>query len=287
MAVLPSKSEDLEFVAGGHRSGLLEQRARLAPYGLAVRNALAFVLPPVSLIVIFLAAWEISCRWWAIPEMIVPPPSSVWTSLKRAFPLILQHAVPTTLEMLAAFATALVSGIVIAGFIVRFKLLERALFPNLVMFQFIPKIALAPLFIVWFGIDSESRLTYAIFISFFPILIATVTGLRNIPPDLLRLARSIPASEWQTFITIRFPIALPYIFSGMKVAVTMSMIGIIVGEFITSQRGLGYLILFAASKAETALIMATISILCVIGLSIFSLVLLAERIFKRWYGEFS
>lgn len=280
MTILPAENAGADYrLRKKSQTGWLARRGRVAT------QALASVLPPVLLIVVFLAAWETLCRLWSVPEMIVPTPSAVWASLTRGLPLILRHAIPTTLEMLTAFATALVLGVTVAGLIVRFKLLERALLPNLVMFQFIPKIALAPLFIVWFGIGSESRLIYAIFISFFPILIATATGLRNVPQDLLRLARSIPASEWQTFITIRFPIALPYIFSGMKIAVTMSMIGIIVGEFITSQRGLGYLILFAASKAETALIMAAISVLCVIGLTIFSMLLLAERLFKQWYGE--
>jgi NitT/TauT family transport system permease protein len=152
-----------------------------------------------------------------------------------------------------------------------------------VLFQLIPKVALAPLFIVWLGIGSQSRLAFALFISFFPIVISMATGLLEVDRDMLRLCRSLTATEWQIFTSVRFPAALPYLFSGMKIAMTMAMIGVIVGEFITAQAGLGYLIIFATSRAETGVIMAAIGLLCVIGLGLYGLVLLGEAAMRRWY----
>lgn len=206
--------------------------------------------------------------------------------LTAGWPPILPHAVPTMLEALAGFVIASVLGIALAGAITYSNLLREALYPNMVLFQLIPKIALAPLFIIWLGIGAESRLSFATFISFFPIVVATATGLSQIHPDMIRLGHSLTATKWQIFRTIRFPFALPYIFSGLKIAITMSMIGVIGGEFITAQEGLGYLIPFASSKAETSLVLARIAILCVIGLGFFGIVAMIERLVKHVYGSF-
>jgi NitT/TauT family transport system permease protein len=152
------------------------------------------------------------------------------------------------------------------------------------VFQLIPKIALAPLFIVWLGIGLPSRVTFSIFICFFPILIATATGLQSLPLDMLRLCRSVGASNWQILLSVRFPMALPFIFSGMKIAATLAIIGIVVGEFIASRAGLGYLILFASSRQQTDLSLACIAVLCAVGLLVYGLTALAERLFAVWHG---
>ncbi|MCZ6855145.1 MAG: ABC transporter permease subunit, partial [Gammaproteobacteria bacterium] len=128
------------------------------------------------------------------------------------------------------------------------------------------------------------RLAFSAFISFFPIVIATSAGLTSVHPDMLRLARSLTATEWQTFLTVRFPFALPYIFSGMKIAMTFSIIGVIVGEFITSQRGIGYLILLASSKAETDFIFAGLIVLSGMGLTLYGTVALGEWLIKKRYS---
>jgi NitT/TauT family transport system permease protein len=162
-------------------------------------------------------------------------------------------------------------------------LLRDILYPNLVAFQLIPKVALAPLFVIWLGISSESRLAYATFISFFPVVIATSVGLATTERDAIRLCRSLNASTWQTFMMVRFPFALPHIFSGLKIAVTMSFIGVIIGEFISAKAGLGFYILYAGSRMETAAIFAAIFVLCVIGLALFGAVAGGERLVRRWY----
>jgi len=161
---------------------------------------------------------------------------------------------------------------------------REALYPNIVMFQLIPKIALAPLFIVWLGVGSRSCIVVAIFIAFFPVVVSTATGLVSAKPEVLQLCRSLTASEWQTFRLARFPYAMPFVFAGMKVGVTMAMIGVIVGEFITAQAGLGYIIMFASSAGETATVLAAIVLLCAIGLALFGLVALGEMAVRRWFG---
>ena len=137
---------------------------------------------------------------------------------------------------------------------------------------------------MWLGIGSQSRLAFSVFISIFPIIIATTAGLSAADPNAVRLCRSLTASEWQIFTNIRFPSALPYIFSGMKIGITLSIIGVIIGEFITSQRGLGYLIIFATSRADTVVAMAAIVVLCASGLLLYGAVALAEKLTDRRYG---
>jgi NitT/TauT family transport system permease protein len=152
-------------------------------------------------------------------------------------------------------------------------------------FQLIPKIALAPLFILWFGIGPSSRLAYIIFISFFPVVLASVTGLLATPPEMLRLCRAYSARPADVFLRVRFPYAVPMIFSGLKISVTLAIVGVVVGEFISAQAGLGYLILFASSQADTPLAMAAITVLCVIGLALYGAVVLAESVILRRLGE--
>jgi NitT/TauT family transport system permease protein len=241
------------------------------------------VVLPVATAGVVLVAWEIVVRLYKVPSVIMPPPTEVVHVLARNYPLLLEHAVPTMTETIVGFVLATVLGVALAIVITYSPIWRAALYPNLVLFQLIPKVALAPLFIVWLGIGTQSRLAFSLFISFFPIVISMATGLVEVDRDMLRLCRSLTASEWQIFTSIRFPSALPYLFSGMKIAMTMSMIGVIVGEFITAQAGLGYLIIFATSRAETAVIMAAIALLCAIGLALYGLVLLGEIAMRRWY----
>jgi NitT/TauT family transport system permease protein len=159
------------------------------------------------------------------------------------------------------------------------------LYPNLVLFQLIPKIALAPLFVVWLGISSESRVAFAAFVSFFPIVISAALGFASTEATTLRLCRSLTASEWQCFLMVRFPFALPAIFSGMKIAMTMAIIGVIIGEFISAKAGLGFYILYASSRMETGVIFAALLVLCVIGVGLFGAVALAEMLVRRVYGR--
>jgi NitT/TauT family transport system permease protein len=241
------------------------------------------IVLPIATAAVGLVAWEVFVRIKRVPSAILPPPIEVIETLIAIRSLLLEHAWPTTVETVLGFLLATVVGIAVAIAITYSRAMREALYPLLVVFQLIPKVALAPLFIVWLGIGMSSRLTFALFISFFPVVISTAAGLINADRYMIRLARSLTATDWQIFVSIRFPGALPHIFSGLKIAATLSIIGVIVGEFITSQAGLGYIIVFATSRAETAAIMASIVVLCLIGLVLYGAVALAERVMLRWY----
>lgn len=239
---------------------------------------------PLGLAGIVLAAWQIAVTLAHIPPVILPSPASITKYIFDHYDILLMHAVPTTLESAAGFVIATLLGIVLAIIITYSRLAHEALYPNLIFFQLIPKIALAPLFIIWLGIGSQSRIAFAVFIAFFPVVISTAAGFASVDKSMLRLCRALTASEWQIFTSVRFPAALPYIFSGMKIAITLSIIGVIIGEFITAQAGLGYLIIFATARADTEISMAAIVVLCVCGLLLYGLVALSESIANRFYS---
>jgi NitT/TauT family transport system permease protein len=242
------------------------------------------VLLPLGFAVLMTVAWEILCRATRISPALLPAPSAVWMVLSENYGILFAHAWPTTIETVVSFGLATLLGVALAVAITFSAWVREALYPNIVMFQLIPKIALAPLFIVWLGVGSQSCIVVAIFIAFFPVVVSTATGLVSAKPEVLLLCRSLTASEWQMFRLARFPYAMPFVFAGMKVGVTMAMIGVIVGEFITAQAGLGYIIMFASSAGETATVLAAIVLLCIIGLVLFGLVALGEAAMQRWYG---
>jgi NitT/TauT family transport system permease protein len=239
---------------------------------------------PLGFAVVSLVVWEVTCRVARISPELLPPPSAVWKVLTGNPQILVEQAIPTTIEVVAGFAIATAVGVLLAIAITFSIMVREALYPNIVVFQVIPKIALAPLFIVWLGVGSRSCIVVAVFIAFFPVVVSTATGLVSVKPDVLQLCRSLTASEWQMFRLARFPYAMPYIFAGMKVAVTMAIIGVVVGEFITAQAGLGYIIMFASSAGETATVLAAIVVLCVIGLVLYGLVGVGELLIGRWYG---
>jgi NitT/TauT family transport system permease protein len=263
-------------------------KARAAQRGGLLSPHLGDRLRAVLLPIVFAAAsllfWQLVVGWARVPPAILPPPTDIAAQLVQNWGLILKHATQTATETLIAFGLSIPLGLVLAAFITWSPTIKKALLPNVVLFQLIPKIALAPLFIVWLGFGLPSRVTFSIFISFFPILIATAAGLQSLPLDMLRLCRSVGASDWQILLFVRFPMALPFVFSGMKIAATLAIIGIVVGEFIASRAGLGYLILFASSRQQMDLSLACIAVLCAIGLLVYGLTALAERLFTIWHG---
>jgi NitT/TauT family transport system permease protein len=260
---------------------------RLAITALRVPNLrdLRPVILPIATAAAVLLIWQIAVAALRVPAVILPPPTEIATELWRAWPVLLYHALPTTLDSLMAFFTATALGVGLAVAITYSPLLREMLYPNLVLFQLIPKIALAPLFVVWLGISSESRVAFAAFVSFFPIVISAALGFASTEATTLRLCRSLTASEWQSFVMVRFPFALPAIFSGMKIAMTMAIIGVIIGEFISAKAGLGFYILYASSRMETGIIFAALFVLCVIGVGLFGAVALAEMLVRRVYGR--
>jgi NitT/TauT family transport system permease protein len=239
---------------------------------------------PLGLATIVLVGWQLAVMLGNIPSVILPSPISIAKYIIERYDILLMHAVPTTLESAAGFVLATLLGIALAIIITYSQIAREALYPNLVFFQLIPKIALAPLFIIWLGIGSQSRVAFSVFIAFFPVVIATTAGFMSADKGMLRLCRSLTATEWQIFTSVRFPSALPYVFSGMKIAVTLAIIGVIIGEFITAQAGLGYLIIFATARADTEISMAAIVVLSVCGLLLYGLVAVGESVANKFYS---
>jgi NitT/TauT family transport system permease protein len=242
------------------------------------------VLLPVLFAVAFLVAWQELTVRLAVSSMLVVPPTAIWAVFVQAWPILLVQSWPTLINAVVGFLVAAVLGVCLGGAVVMSRRIEQAFWPHVLIFQLVPKVAVAPLFIIWLGTGPASRLAFAVFLSFFPIAVSAAAGFRSADRTALRLCQSLTASTWQSFIHVRVPFAIPHIFAGLKVGVTVAIIGVVIGEFVTAQEGLGYIIMFASSAAETALVFAAITLLCVIGLLLYSAVALAEWFVHRWYG---
>lgn len=243
------------------------------------------ILLPLALGLGLLAVWEWSVRALGVSPILLPRPGAVLDVLTDNVPLLRQHALHTLRETLIAIVLSTLVGVLLAFLLSTSQRVRTALMPNLVFFELIPKIALAPLFIIWLGTGSESRLAFAFFLSFFPIVIATTAGLVSTDAALLRLCRALRAGWWQTLLQLRLPYAVPFVFSGIKIGSTMAVIGVIVGEFITGNQGLGYIIMFAASNMESALMLGAMTLLCLLGTGIYAAVVLLELLAGQRYGR--
>ncbi|MCI0549214.1 MAG: ABC transporter permease [Candidatus Rokubacteria bacterium] len=237
---------------------------------------------PTMTVVAIVLLWELAVRFFRIPEYLLPPPSGIATALVAEWRYLAVHTWVTTQEILLGFAMAVAVGLPTAMAIVYSPAIERSVYPLLVASQSVPKIAIAPLLIFWAGIGLLPKVLVAFLISFFPIIIDTVVGLRAVEPEMLHLARSMGAGERRIFLKIRFPTALPNIFAGLKVAVTLAVVGAIVGEFIQADQGLGYALQQATAVLNTRLGFAAILILALIGIVLFVAVELIERWLTPW-----
>jgi len=247
-------------------------------------SALRPVALPLGFAVAALLAWQFLTVALHVSPMLLVPPSAIWEVLDQAWPILLAQAYPTFVNTVGGFLIATVAGIFLGGSLVASRRIEQAIWPHVVIFQLVPKVAVAPLFIIWFGMGAGSRLAFAVFLSFFPIAVSAAAGFRATDPNALRLCRSLTAGTWQCFVAVRLPYAIPHIFAGLKVGATAAIIGVVISEFVTAQEGLGYIIMFASANAQTALMFAAIVLLCGVGLLIFGAVAVAEWLVRRWYG---
>ncbi|MCS0503673.1 ABC transporter permease [Ancylobacter mangrovi] len=240
-----------------------------------------FVWPlavPVGLLVL----WEVATRALGIRSIILPPPSEIIEVMVTRYDLILTHLWPSLYLTLTGFALSAVGGVLVAVLITTSPLLRKTLYPTIVVSQVVPKISIAPLFVVWFGTGMTSSLMLAVLVAFFPMTINAAMGFQSVDEDILRMARTYMGSRWQIFWKIQMPHALPFIFSGMKISITLAIIGVIVSEFVASQDGIGYLIKFAGGLLDTPLMMAAITALSLTGLVLYWLIAEAERLTVYW-----
>ena len=240
---------------------------------------------PIAFAATLLLLWEMVVVISGYPKVILPAPSDIFAALVADFPEICRQAVPTVRDTLAGFALAALLGVAMAALLTFSRLLKQAIYPLIIVIQLVPKIAWTPLFIVWAGIGWQSRLTIATFIAFFPIFISMVAGLESTDGSLVRLCRALTASRWRIFRLVRLPASMPYLFAGLKIAITLAVIGVIVAEFISSSEGLGFFILKSAALLRTDLILAAIVVLCAVGLACYGALHAGEIAVRRWRGE--
>jgi NitT/TauT family transport system permease protein len=239
-------------------------------------------LYPLVGVTIILVIWQIYVSTFGISRIVLPGPLDILQASISNWRILLQESWPTFLESVLGFALAVVIGIPVAVCVANSRVLNLTLYPILIATQSIPKVAVAPIILVWFGLGLQSKLVIAFLVAFFPIVVDTAAGMRATPPGLLELARSLRASPLQVFMKVQFPAALPFIFAGAKVAVTLAVIGAVIGEFVGSLNGLGNLLLTANSQLDGPLAWAALVWLSVLGILLFAAVVVAERIVMPW-----
>jgi NitT/TauT family transport system permease protein len=240
-------------------------------------------LQTLGFVILSLAAWEALCRLAGIPVWLLPSPSRIWTETAVLAPVLPRHLLATVLGILGGFSLAVIVAVPLAIMIVYSPLMRRLLYPPLLMLQSVPKVAVAPLLLIWVGYGMSSNIVIAASTAFFPIIITTSTGLQSVDSDLLDLTRSFRPSALKIFWKVRLPWAMPYFFSSLKVAITFAVIGAVVAEFIGSDKGLGYLILASSGNMNTAAMFGVLVILSVVGVACFYAVVLCERVLCPWY----
>ncbi|PBB27865.1 ABC transporter permease [Mesorhizobium sp. WSM4307] len=244
-------------------------------------------LPAVILLLATIVVWEAVVRIFAISAFIIPAPSEIAQSLVAQWGTLMQATLVTAGEILFGFLVSVAVGIAIALVIVRFDWLGRALYPLVVLFQNVPKVALAPIFILWFGYGLAPKIGLILVIAFFPVTLSMLAGMQSVDRSLLSLMNSVGASRTQILFRIRVPHSLPNLMAGTKIAATLSVIGAIVGEFAGASDGLGYVIQFASTQLDTALVFAALLLVSVLGIAFYYAAEILERIVVPWAPKFS
>jgi len=248
-------------------------------------NRLVRLALPVLGLVLLIVVWHAYVAAFDVPVAVLPRPALVLDSMIANWRLIVEEGWITLLESLYGFILAFVLGVPLAVAIAGSRTLNLMFYPLLIATQSLPKVALAPLILIWLGTGMESKLAIAWLVAFFPIVVDTATGLRNTPAEFLDLATAVRANRFQTFWKIQFPAAMPFVISGSKVAITLAVIGAVIGEFIGSNQGLGNLLLVANSQINIPLAFACLIGLALIGIGLYAAVAVVELALKPWFGE--
>ena len=249
------------------------------------RVLLSACVRPVLLVILLLVVWDLAIRLFHIPPYLIPSPWSVVRQLVSEWPRLLKESIPTTYATLGGFAMSIAFGIPMALVIAYSRTVESFVYPLLVFSQSVPKIAIAPLFVVWFGFGIVPKVIAAFMLGFFPIVVSTVMGFKSVDPDMLDLARSMKASRLATFARISLPQALPSIFEGLKVSITLAVVGAVVGEFVGSNSGIGYLLQIANGNFDLPLMFAALTVLSAIGVVLFVAIDVVERLMIPWHAS--
>jgi NitT/TauT family transport system permease protein len=262
------------------------------PKDIASDEARAPAIPPrvvdavltLATLVGVLVLWYSANATRAVSSLLLPSPLAVADGLVTLVTsgFFYDHLRATAIETLVGFTIAVLSGVVLAVALSHSRFIERVAAPYIVVFQVLPKVALAPVLVIWLGFGLESKIALSAAIAFFPVLVNTMKGIDHVPANSVRLLRSLSASRRQVFTMLTVPIALPYVFAGMRAAATLALIGAVVGEFVTAREGLGKLLVTFSSNAQQPLVWATTAFIGVLGLVLYGAVVLIARRTVWW-----
>jgi NitT/TauT family transport system permease protein len=257
--------------------------AERAASGTRLRASAMRAMKPVLFLLILCVLWDVVVRALKIPPYLIPKPGDVIQTLWKDGPSLLAAAVPTLQATVYGFIVSVAFGIPVALLIVVSRSAEDFVYPLLVFSQSVPKVAIAPLFVVWFGFGLFPRVISAFLLAFFPIVVSAVQGLKAVEPDMIDLVRAMEASRLQVFRMVSLPHALPSIFAGLKVSITLAVVGAVVGEFVGANAGLGVVLQRSIGNFELPTMFAALVLLALIGVVLFWLVELAERLVIPWH----
>jgi NitT/TauT family transport system permease protein len=243
----------------------------------AVRNG-----PVLAIFLVIFVLWELAVWLFHVPDFVLPAPSVIVAKIVATWQLMLVNALVTAKEIVLGFGLSVVIGIPLAVAVVYSRVFERVAFPFMVSLQTIPKVALAPILVMWLGYGIMPKVMVAFLISFFPIVISAVVGMRSAEKEMIYLVQSMGAGELTTFLKIRLPRALPSIFGGLKIGMGQAVVGATVGEFIAAEQGLGYLQLISQVRLDTPLLFAAVVVLSLLGVLLFKAVAIVERFALPW-----
>ena len=240
------------------------------------------VLLPLATGLAFVGLWEFACRQFDVPRYLIPAPSAIWADSTKNAGMIGGHTLATLWTIMLGFVASIVVSLPLAVAIVSTPIMANTIYPLLVLTQSIPKVALAPVLVVLLGTNEMPRVVITFLVAFFPLVLAIATGLNAVPDELIELGRVCRASRWKELVRIRLPYAIPFIFSGLKAAITLSVVGAVVAEFVNADRGLGYLIVTSTAFFQVPTAWAALIVLSLIGIVLFQIIVVIERVFFPW-----
>jgi NitT/TauT family transport system permease protein len=240
---------------------------------------------PLAVIVALIVLWWLLSAMHVVKPYLLPSPWTTWQAIIHNAGYLWTNTLTTAFETVAAFIVSIIFGIVAGVVMVYSKTIEKTLYPLLVLAQVVPKIALAPLFVVWLGFGNVPKILVAFLIAFFPVVVSSFVGLRSVDPEIIDLAATMNASPLQMFFKFRFPASLPHLFSGIKVAATLAVTGAVVGEFVGSNNGIGNVILEANGNVNTPMLFSGLIVLSLFGVILFVIVEVIERLVMPWHSS--
>jgi NitT/TauT family transport system permease protein len=246
------------------------------------RKIAADIGQPVAALILFVALWEVVCRVFHVPAFLVPTPSSIVVDTWKLAGQVAIHTLATTQTVLLGFLASLIVSLPLAILITASPAIANTVYPFLVLTQSIPKVALAPILVVIFGSNELPRVIVTFLVAFFPLVLSIAAGITAVPPELIELGRACRASRWRALWRIRLPYAVPFVFSGLKAAITLSVVGAVVAEFVNADKGLGYLIVTSTAFFQVPLAWGALVLLSLLGIILFQALVIVEQVFFPW-----